>query len=179
MLSLVCSASDIPDRLDVKALINDGSHVRRLDSFVGTEFCAKLKLRFPNSPFHVAEDFSQLSILAFAIIKRTVVALSRPFRERRLVWVGVSCICPELIFGGDADAMEKEFLEMVTYFGVSNHFKLEELQRAQRQYVNMVGAAAERESRDARVVPGGGHLRLMGCGTSGAVCLAGQKTRCL
>ena len=98
-LSLVCSASDIPDHLDVKALINDGSHARRVDSFVGTELCAKLKLLFPNSPFHLAENFRQLSILAFAIIERTVVALSRPFQERRLVWVGASCICPELIFG--------------------------------------------------------------------------------
>ena len=174
--SLVCSASDIPDRLDVKALINDGSHARRVGSFVDSELCTKLKMRFPNSPFHLAENFSQLSILAFVIIERTVVALGQPFRERRLRWIGVSCICPELIFGGDADTMETEFLEMVAYFGVSNHFQPEDLHCAQRQYVNMVGAAVVRENRDARVVPGGGHLRLMGRGTSGGVCLAGIKT---
>ena len=59
LLSLVCAASDVPDRLDVKALIlsNDGSHVRRLTSFVGTEFCVRLMARFPHSPFSY-ESFS-------------------------------------------------------------------------------------------------------------------------
>ena len=155
LLSLVCESESVPDRLDVKALINDGACARRVSSFADSGLCTKLKARFPDSPFHHMPDICTLSILSFAVVERTVVALSEPFRVRRLKWIGVSCICPELIFGGDADTMETEFLEMVSYLGVSNHFTSDDLLNARRQYSNMVKAASVRESRDAQIVPGG------------------------
>ena len=153
--SLVCESDCVPDRLDVKALILNGTDARLVDCFADTGLCTKLKARFPDGPFDHVSGICNLSILAFAMVGRTVEALSQPFRERRQQWVGFSCICPELIFGGDADTMETEFLEMASYLGVSGHIPSDELLNAQRQYSGMVKAAIVRENRDAQIVPGG------------------------
>ena len=139
LLPLKCSADVIPGRFEVRRLIMENSvdHIPRLQLFSDTRFRSLLVEKFPDTAYGERCDYSCLALIASYVVDRVIDQLCQPFVARRRVGVSCSCLCPELVIGGEVEELTSELVGISCYFQIFSHFDEHALYQAQNEYKTM------------------------------------------